>query len=296
MAQRTKLAFLFLFTCPAMFSTNMLIARAVHDFFPPVALAFWRWFIVLLLVGITAAPALYRMRHDLIKEWKDLALLGALGMGVCGAFVYIGAQTTTATNVGLIYAASPILIVAMSVLFFAEPGSLRQVLGIALSFAGVLVVVCRGNFTVLTELNFAVGDLWIVAAMAGWAVYSVWLKYRPSRLPMQTRFMAICLFGVLILLPFYVGETIWYQAPALSWQTIAAVFVLGIVAGYGAYQTYGFVQAELGTGTASLIMYLIPIYNAGLAWVFLGEALQNYHLIGGGLVLPGVYLATVVKK
>src|SRR3546814_1588308 len=88
----------------------MLVARATHDLFPPVALAFWRWTATLALLLPFTAAALWRHRYDVLREWRDILVLGALGMGVCGAFVYIAADTTSATNIGLIYAASPILI------------------------------------------------------------------------------------------------------------------------------------------------------------------------------------------
>src|SRR3546814_5727141 len=102
-------------------------------------------------------------------------------MGVCGAFVYIAADTTSATNIGLIYAASPILIVALARVFYGERVTLRQGLGILLSLAGVLAIVARGDPGVLTGLRFASGDLWAAAAMAAWAVYSILLRHRPSR-------------------------------------------------------------------------------------------------------------------
>src|SRR3546814_17212068 len=104
----------------------MLVARATHDLFPPVALAFWRWTATLALLLPFTAAALWRHRYDVLREWRDILVLGALGMGVCGAFVYIAADTTSATNIGLIYAASPILIVALARVFYGERVTLRQ--------------------------------------------------------------------------------------------------------------------------------------------------------------------------
>lgn len=287
-----QVALVLLFVAPALFCSNMLTARLVHDVFPPVALAFWRWAATLCLLLPFTATVLWRQRRAIAREWPDFLLLGALGMGACGAFVYIGADTTSATNIGLIYAASPILIVVLARVFYHEPLSLLQSGGILLCLAGVVAIVCRGDLQVLATLSFAPGDLWIVAAMAAWAVYSVLLRHRASALPMMARFAAIVAGGVAILLPFTVMEGLGGALPPLEPRSFLTVGFLAVFASFGAYQVYGLVQRILGAGPTSLLMYLIPVYNGGLAYLLLGERLQFYHLAGAALVLPGIYLAT----
>jgi drug/metabolite transporter (DMT)-like permease len=287
-----QIALVLLFIAPALFCSNMLTARLVHDSFPPVALAFWRWFVTLGLLLPFTATALWRHRREILREWRDVLILGALGMGVCGAFVYIAADTTSATNIGLIYAASPIVIVALARLFYHEPLSPLQTAGILLSLAGVIAIVGRGDLQLLASLNFAPGDLWVVAAMSGWAVYAIMLRHRPSALPMMTRFAAIVAGGVVILLPFTVNEGLSGDLPALAPRSFLTVGFLAVFASFGAYQVYGLVQRILGAGPTSLLMYLIPVYNSLLAYLLLGEALHSYHLLGAALVLPGIYLAT----
>ncbi|MGD1876332.1 MAG: DMT family transporter [Kiloniellaceae bacterium] len=288
-----RLAMILLFIAPALFASNMLTARATHDLFPPVALAFWRWSATFCLLLPFTATTLWRHRAAIVTEWRDVLVLGALGMGCCGAFVYIGADTTSATNIGLIYAASPILIVVLARMFYNEPLGLLQGGGILLSLAGVIAIVCRGELAVLTSLSFAPGDLWIVAAMAAWAVYAILLRHRPSALPMMARFATIVAGGVLILLPFTVAEGLGGALP--DWhdgRSFLTVGFLAVFASFGAYQVYAIVQRSLGAGPTSLLMYLIPVYNGGLAYLLLGEALHGYHLIGAALVLPGIFLAT----
>lgn len=287
-----QVAFALLLIAPALFCSNMLTARATHDLFPPVSLAFWRWFCTLLLLMPFTATALWQHRAALRREWLDLLILGALGMGVCGAFVYIGADTTTATNIGLIYAASPILIVVIARFAYQETVSPLQSLGIALSLTGVLAIICRGDLGVLAELSFAAGDLWVLAAMIAWAVYSIMLRHRPSAMPLMVRFAAISAGGVLILLPFTIAEGLSGDLPPLNATSFLTVGFLALFASFGAYQVYALVQRTLGAGPTGLLMYMIPLYNAVLAYLLLGEALQFYHLLGAVMVLPGIYLAT----
>ncbi|MEQ8354178.1 MAG: DMT family transporter [Kiloniellaceae bacterium] len=287
-----QLALILLFIAPALFSSNMLTARVVHDTFPPVALAFWRWTLTFTLLLPFTATALWRHRSAIVRERLDFFILGALGMGICGAFVYIAADTTSATNIGLIYAASPILIVVLARFFYRESLSLLQGAGILLSLAGVIAIVGRGDLQMLTALRFSPGDLWAVGAMAAWAVYSILLRHRPSALPMMARFAAIVFGGILVLLPFAAAEGLSGELPALETRSFLIVVFLAVVPSFGAYQVYAVVQRSLGAGPTSLLMYLVPLYNGVLAYLILGEQLRDYHLFGAALVLPGIYLAT----
>src|SRR3546814_10940149 len=86
----------------------------------------------------------WRHRRDILSEWLDVLVLGALGMGVCGAFVYVGADTTSATNIGLIYAASPILIFVLARVFYREPPTAPPRPGVLLSLAGLVANLAPG--------------------------------------------------------------------------------------------------------------------------------------------------------
>lgn len=290
------IAYLLLFTAPAMFATNMLVARWMGDTAPPVALAFWRWFGTFLLMLTIRGPKLWQHRRDVIAEWKDLSILGALGMGVCGAFVYIGAQTSAATNIGLLFSSAPVIIVVVAWRFYGESLRPIQVVGGLTCLAGVLWIIARGNPQNLIDLNFAIGDMWIMAAAIGWAFYVVLLKYRPSAMGMMTRFTAITLYGTIILLPFYIWESLAVKPMPVTADTGLAVALLVFIAGFGAYQAYGKVQAVLGAARGSLILYLGPVYIGVMAWIILGEALQPWHYVGAALVLPGIWLANRPAK
>ena len=290
-------ALVMLFIVPALFGTNMLVARAVAGDIPPVAFAFWRWALVFALLAPWAGRPLWRQRHAVLREWRDLLPLGIFGMGICGAFVYIGAETTTATNIGLIYGASPILIVVLTAIGGHERLTGAQTAGIAASLVGVLVLIFRGDPAALLAVRLVPGDLWIACASAAWAGYAVILRYRPSALDPTTRFAAIILYGVAVLLPFTIAEALTGSLPTLGLSgagamTLGAIALVAIVPGIGAYQGYARIQRALGAGTTSLVLYLTPLYTALLAWLLLGESLRPYHLVGAALILPGIWLTT----
>lgn len=291
-ASGERLAYALMFVSPAMFATNMLVARATVDSFPPIALAFWRWAATLLLMALVLRRALWTSRAAARAEWRSLLVLGAIGMGICGAFVYIAAHTTTATNLGLIYAAAPVLIILLGRILFGERLSLPQGIGVAMSLIGVLVVVLKGSFTTLLALRFTVGDIWAFAGAIGWGFYTVLLRHWPTRLGFNLRFAWIIAGGLLAMLPFTVVEGILVGTPTLTVTSLGWIAILAVIASTGAFQTYGLVQRSLGTARAGLILYLIPLYTAALAYLFLEERLALHHVIGAALVLPGIFLAT----
>ncbi|OFW97214.1 MAG: hypothetical protein A3D94_01005, partial [Alphaproteobacteria bacterium RIFCSPHIGHO2_12_FULL_66_14] len=231
---RRRLAWALLLLSPAMFGVNMLMARYA-TFVPPNALALGRWFLVAVLLLPFAWPRLVRHRHALTREWPDLVMLGAIGMWICGAWVYIGGRTTPALNIGLIYAASPILVVALGRLLYREKLTAARLAGIALCLAGVAAVFARGRFDNLLSVRFTEGDLWIAAASASCGLYSVLLKLRPSALDPLTRLCAISFAGSLVLLPFAIGEAMLWQGPDFTdWRTWASWLVLAVIPGVGA--------------------------------------------------------------
>ena len=193
-----------LFTAPALFASNMVAARWAHDAsLPPVFLAFGRWLIALLILLPLAAPALRAHRHALRRGLPALLPLAVLGMGVAVAPQYIGAQTTSATNIALIFSCSPILVALLEAVIWRKPLSALRGAGLALALGGVLVVLSRGDAQALAHLAFGQGDLWVLFAATGWALYTV-LQKRLSlpAVPDSARLAALMLGGVLALAPF----------------------------------------------------------------------------------------------
>jgi drug/metabolite transporter (DMT)-like permease len=131
------------------------------------------------------------------KEYKKLFFLGATGCGVCGAFPFLAGQTTTVTNMGIIYTSSPIFIILISSIFFNEKINLTKIIGLISCLIGVFAIIIKGDFYLLINLNFTIGDLWMLAAAIGWALYSIYLFYWKTKLEIFQRFTLIAFFGAL---------------------------------------------------------------------------------------------------
>ncbi len=115
-----------------------------------------------------------------MSEWRDLLVLGILGKGVCSAFVNVRAQTTTATNVGLIYAIAPVLIAAAATLIYREPLGRTKAAGIGISLVSELVIVFRGNIDALRSRALCPAACGSPLLPSPRAIYSLMLRYRPS--------------------------------------------------------------------------------------------------------------------
>jgi drug/metabolite transporter (DMT)-like permease len=213
-------------------------------------------------------------------------------MLICGAWVYEGAQTTSAMNIALIYAASPVLIALGAVLWLGERFSWRQGLGVVVAMAGVFHVVVKGQWLALGQVQWVAGDGWIVLAMVSWAAFALLQKKWSTPLGSTARLAAICMGGVLVLLPFSIWEYAQADRPAWTAQATVLVVAAGLLPGIGAYWAYGFCQKVLGASRVAASLYLGPLYGGLAAWLVLGEAMGWHHVMGAALILPGIYMAS----
>ena len=291
-ASHNTLAVSLLWITPALWSVNYIVARSAPGVIEPHMLAFGRWALAGLILSFLARSELWRQRRSTWQVAWQYLVLGALGMLVCGAWVYKGAQTTTAMNIALIYAASPVLIALGAVLWLGEKFSWRQGLGVVIAMAGVFHVVVKGQWTSLAQVQWTAGDGWMVLAMISWAGYALLQKKWASPLGAMARLAAICMGGAVVLLPFAIWE--WQQASTPAWSAQAGWLVVtaALVPGIGAYWAYGFCQKVLGASRVATSLYLSPLYGGMAAWVVLGESMGWHHIMGASLILPGIYLAS----
>ncbi len=274
---------------PALWAVNYIVARKAPGVVEPYTLALGRWLLAGLVLTALARRELWAQRRAIVSVWHQYLVLGFCGMVVCGAWVYLGAQTTVAMNIALIYSASPVLIAVGAVLGLGEKFRWQQAAGVALALAGVVHVVVRGQWLALAQVQWVAGDGWIVAAMVSWALYALLQKYWPSPLGATARLAAICMGGVAVLLPCALWEWLQPGTPAWSLQATLLVLFAALLPGLCAYWLYGWAQKVLGASRVAVTLYLGPLYAAAAAYAVLGEPLGGHHLVGAAMILPGVY-------
>ena len=272
-------------------ASNWIVAKAGVQFIPPVSLAFWRWLIVFLILLPFTLDSLKKNFKVIKKEYKKIFFLGLMGCGICGAFPFLAGQTTSVTNIGIIYSSSPVFIILISILFFREKVNFLKIIGLLLCLLGVGVIIIKGNLSILMSLKFTIGDFWILGASVGWAFYSIFLFYWKTKLEIFQRFTLIAFFGSLSLLPFYLFEEVFIKDTIFNLQFFIWTLFASISPGIIAFTLYAVAQKKLGASVTGLTLYIGTIYGAIYGYLLFGEKIEIYHYIGTILVFLGVYLA-----
>jgi drug/metabolite transporter (DMT)-like permease len=295
-AHRWAIALLFI--TPALWAVNYLVGRSAPGVVAPHMLALLRWAIAGMILAVFAWPELRAKRALLAHRAWHYLVFGALGMWICGAWVYIGARSTSATNIALIYALSPVFVAFASGLWLHERLGKLQWLGIAMAFAGLVHVVIKGQWAALAQVQFVAGDLWILACTLSWTLYSILLKRWPTDFSPIARLVLIVAGGVALLVPLAIVEAwsgLQMTQTQWGWKAAGLIVAAAIFPGAGGYLAYSTLQKELGAARASLTLYLGPLYAAIVAWLVLGEPILGYHAVGAAVILPGIYLASRSK-
>lgn len=288
----TFLPYLLLSLAVLAWAGNWVVGRAMRDEMAPVAMGFWRWALAFALILPFSA-------HELRTKWQVvrqnmwwLTASGAVGALMFNTMIYIGLQYTATTNSILFNSVVPVYIVVISWFVFGERISARQAIGILFSLIGVLVIVSRGDPSLLARLQLNRGDAWIMAAMVLWAAYTILLRWRPKDLSAIAFLAAMLMFSLPLLLPFYVWELYQRGSFALTGSTLAALCYYATIPSVLAYLMWNYGVAKVGPNRAGLIVHLFPVFAAVLAVVFLGERLYAYHYIGTVFVFGGIWLTT----
>lgn len=290
MKNYTLIAYGLLATATLSWSGNIVIGRAVRSELPPLGMTFWRWTLCCLILFIFTAPRLKAALPIIKREWKLLFIMALTGIAAFNPLQYYALHTTTAINVTLILATCPAFMALLSVLFLKDRLGLAQICGIAVSFVGVAIVITNGNLETLLEVQFAIGDIWMLCAAIIWAFYSIAVKKRPTDLDPMVMLTVITGVGALMLLPLYLWESVTYKVMPITPTSFLTVGYITLVASLLAYVSYNKGVSLIGPAKAGPAIHLMPVWVAILAFVFLGERLEAYHLLGIACIAAGIFL------
>ena len=271
---------------------NWVIGRALRDSLDPLTLNFFRWLIVVLVLAPFAWPAVRAHRALLLRHARWLLVLALTGVVVFQLLIYTGLRTTTTVNAVLLNSSSPLFMVLCSWLIERERATRGQIVGMLISLGGILIILARGELERLAQVEFHLGDAWILLAMAMWGIYSVLLKRKPPELGGVLLLFALSVAGLVLMLPFYLWQAINSPAPAVGPATVTAVFYIALAASVGSFICWNQGVAAVGANAAGVTMHLLPAFGTILAILFLGETFQAFHAAGIATILIGVVVAT----
>ena len=285
-----------LVAAPLLWAGNAVVGRALNTLIPPITLNFVRWLLAFALL-LPLAWQVLRPGSPLWPHWRRYALLGLLGIGSYNALQYLALQTSTPLNVTLVGSGMPVWMLIIGALCFGVPASRRQIAGVLLSVAGVVLVLSRGSWEQLLALRLVPGDLYMVAATISWSFYS-WLLVRTSE-PRELRgdwaafLMAQMIFG-LGWSGAFAGVEWALGATQITWGWPLAAGLAFIAVGPAilAYRFWGVAAQRAGPVVGGFFINLTPLFAAVLSTIFLGEAPHLYHALAFALIVGGIVVSS----
>ncbi len=269
-----------------------VIARLAVGQISPMTLGASRWIMALFILCCFTLPRV-KKEWPIAKKFMPQIIIAALtGVAAYSPLSYFAAQTTSTMNLSLISVTTPIFIVIIST-FMGQKQSMNTWLGCTVALIGSFYLVCNGEIGRLLGLQFASGDLLMLGAAVGFAVYSLVLKKTPEGLSGATILTLMAFFGVLMLIPCVIWES---TQPSMVFNMNGVVFfsitfsaVCSSIIAWGAWNI-GLEKA--GPELCGMIYYSLPLWGGIFAFVFLGETMGMTHLVSGILIIGGIYWAS----
>lgn len=264
-----------------------VVSKAVLDVVPPLTLLSAR----LVLGGLALAPVALRRGWPRLTsgQWLQVLAIGALGYGLSLGMQFAGTQLSTASNGAVVTAATPAFVYLFAFLLLRERIGGRQLAALGLATLGVLLVVNPLSANLRPELWR--GNLILVGAALTWALYSVLVRAATRQLDALPFTLIALLGGLLLALPAAAWELGHSAVGSLTPWIWLGVLYLGLVATALAAYLWNRAFEQLEARLAALTFFAQPVVGAALGAWLLGETLTPLFLMGGGLVLLGLWLS-----
>lgn len=276
--------------------SNAIVGAILQDDISPAVLSVFRWLVALaIMIPVTLWVDGFP-KEILKRNFKGLLLMGFTGVTFFHTLIYISLVYTSPINVVLFNAIVPAAVALLSFAVYRKKLRHVQLLGMLLSFAGVLIILTRGSMAVLLGLQFNLGDLLMLIAVIFWAVYSMVGTKVMKAVPLLSAITWSSLLGLLILLPFGAWEYSVTGKGDLADGNWLYVLYMGIGPSFLAFLGWNLGVRAIGPEVSSNFLNLTPCFAAILSIVILKDPLLPSQLWGGIITLLGVYFAANGQK
>ena len=256
-----------------------------------MALAQLRW---LFAFAILLPFAWRHVRRDwpvIRRANTSLMVLGLTGLAAFNGLHYTALNYTTALNSVLLQPVMPLLIAACAFALYRDRLNLAQIAGIAVSLAGVVAIVSRGDVNTLTSFSLNIGDVMLLVAFVVYALYSARLKRRPA-IHWLSLLAVTFAWGAIMLVPASAIEWASGARPAPTLFSLLALAYVVLFPSLLAFICFNRGVELIGPNRAGPFFHLVPLFGTIMAIVFLGEQLAVFHLAGAALIFGGIVLAS----
>ncbi len=257
----------------------------------PATIVWLRFAMGVVILGVTVL-ARKQFAVPEKSEWLYFALLGFLGVTFHQWLQANGLKTAQATTTAWIVASTPVFIAILGWLVLGEKLGWLRVGGIALAAFGVLLIVSNGNFAALfAGQEGTIGDMLIFISAINWAVYTILSRRELARHPAARMMFYVMLLGWLF-------TTIWIfgfgpgisEIPVLTLKGWSAILMLGIFGSGLAYIAWYDALQVIPASQLGVFLNIEPLVTAMLAPVMIGETVTAISLVGGAVIIFGVWL------
>ncbi|MDD3169830.1 MAG: DMT family transporter [Eubacteriales bacterium] len=284
----TKNKIYILMTCSALFWAGAFIAgKYTVPYISTFTLTFLRFFYATIILFFV----MKRMAVDFKLEKAKLPVYlftGTVGMFGYHVLFFTALKFTTAINSSIIAATNPMMTTLLAIIFLRSKLRAKQLFGILLSFAGVLLTITGADLNVLKHFTFNEGDLWMLAAVAAWAAYGVFSKSKGKGIPPIVLTYYSFLVCTILIIPFVLYEKPWEFLFTIPVSAHLAVLYMSIFPSVIGYLVQQMAIKEIGPSKASVFVNLVPVFSILLAVMILGEALEPIKLVTAALIIAGV--------
>ena len=286
----TRLAYVLLILTTLFWGGNSVAGKMAVGEISPMLLTLSRW---VLAAGFIVPFAIVDLKRDwpaIRKHWVLLVFYGAVGFTLFNLLLYTALTKTSAVSASIVQAALPATVYFFNFILFRVKVTIWQIAGFFVTLAGVLAVATHGEISRLATLDLNAGDALVLVAVVVYAVYTVYLRYKP-KVDWKSLIVVLSTAAALAAIPGVIWEANTGNLVIPGHKGLLIALYTGIFPSIIS-QIFFIKGVELiGANRAGIFINLIPIFGTALAIAILGEPLQTYHIVALMLVIAGIWLA-----
>jgi len=290
--QSNFLAYIFLFLTVTFWAGNFVVGKFASLYeVPPFSLNFYRWFFAWLILAPFTLPEIIKKKDYIIDNYKLFIVLGVTSITIFNSIVYYSLNFTQVISGVLMISTIPVMIMFFSSIFKIEKTNIFQIIGVILSFLGVIIIITKANFEILKNLNFNKGDITMVIAMFSWALYSTLLKRQKYEISQLSLLQVVMSFGLVFLIPVYFIEYQLGFRITLDKPFYLILSYVVLLPGLASFILWIKGISMIGANRSGVFLHLMPILSAIMAMIIFNEKFMFYHMLGACFIITGILLS-----
>ena len=290
--QSNFLAYIFLLLTVTFWAGNFVVGKFASLYeVPPFSLNFYRWFFAWLILAPFTIPEIIKKKDYIISNYKLFIVLGVTSITIFNSIVYYSLNFTQVISGVLMISTIPVMIMFFSSILKIEKTNIFQVIGVILSFLGVIIIITKANFEILKNLNFNKGDITMVVAMLSWALYSTLLKKQKYEISQLSLLQVVMSFGLIFLIPIYFIEYQLGFRITLEKPFVLILSYVVLLPGLASFILWIKGISIIGANRSGVFLHLMPIMSAIMAMIIFNEKFMFYHMLGACFIITGILLS-----